>query len=62
MERKKPAPRKGSMKDRLRNEPRADVSKSHRKFADQHPAPNDHTPEIVKPGTGAQAEGQVTRS
>lgn len=33
-----------------------------RKFADQHPTPNDHGPDIVRPGTGAQATGQTTRS
>jgi hypothetical protein len=40
---------------------RADVDKNDRKFADQHPTPDDHSPDIVKPGTGAQATEQVTR-
>ena len=50
-----------TMKDRLRDSkaPRADVKKRDRKFADQHPTPDDHSPDIVKPGTGAQA---TTRS
>ena len=53
-----------TMKDRLRDSkaPRADVKKADRKFADQHPTPDDHSPDIVKPGTGAQATGQVSRS
>jgi hypothetical protein len=51
------------MKDRLRDaKARADVKQTDRKFADQHPTPDDHSPDIVKPGTGAQATGQVTRS
>lgn len=56
-------PRKRTMRDRLREtRGRADVSKSERQFADQHPTPNDHSSNIVKPGTGSQATGQVTRS
>jgi len=50
------------MRDRLHDKPKADVSKTDRRFADQHPTPNDHGPDIVKPGAGAQAKGQVTRS
>jgi len=53
-----------TMRDRLRDPhaPNADVTKKDRQFADQHPTPNDYSPGIVKPGTGAQAKGQITRS
>lgn len=62
MEQRNGDPHKRTMKDRLRDKPRADVRKADREFADQHPTPNDHSPDIVKPGTGAQATGQVTRN
>ena len=64
MEHRKNETHEHTMKDRLRDPgaPKADVTKQDRKFADQHLTPNDHSPDIVKPGTGAQATGQTTRS
>ena len=64
METRKSETHKRTMRDQLRDPhaPKADVTKHDRKFADQHPTPNDHSPDVVKPGTGAQATGQVTRS
>jgi hypothetical protein len=44
------------------HQPRITVTKTDRKFAGEHPTPNDRSPDIVKPGTGAQAAGQTTRS
>jgi hypothetical protein len=43
---------KRTMRDRLGDArgQRADVTKHDRKFADQHPASDDHSPDIVKPG------------
>ena len=64
MEHQKTETHERTMKDRLRepSAPRVDVKKTDRKFADQHPTPNDRGPDIVKPGTGGQATGQTTRS
>lgn len=39
------------MKNRLREKPCADAKKNERQFADQHPTPDDHGPDIVKPGS-----------
>ena len=63
MDHRKTVPHAPTMKDRHdRQGPSADTTAKDRKFADQHPTPDDHGPDIVKPGTGAQATGQVTRS
>ena len=42
------------------DQPREDVTETGGEYAGRHPT--ESSPDIVKPGTGAQATGQTTRS